>query len=161
VKLEETLVALYDASVEFVVIGGVAMQLQGSAYVTDDLDFCYQRSLSNYGALARAMAPFHPKLRGADEHLPFRFDPRTIESGLNFTLETDLGALDFLGEVSGLGSFEAVKAASEKLNIFGIDHLVLSVPGLIKAKRAAGRTKDIAAVKELEGLLELKKRTGV
>ena len=159
-KLEETLVALYDAGVEFVVIGGVAMQLQGSAYITDDLDFCYRRSATNFGALARAMTPYHPKLRGADQNLPFRFDARTIESGLNFTLETDLGALDFLGEVSGLGSYEAVKAASEKLNIFGIDHFVLSVSGLIKAKRAAGRAKDIAALKELEGLLELKKRTG-
>jgi hypothetical protein len=161
VKLEETLTALYDASVEFVIIGGAAMQLQGSAYMTQDLDFCYRRSSSNFGALARAMSHFHPMLRGADPNLPFLFDARTIERGLNFTLDTDLGPLDFLGEVSGLGAYDAVKAASDTLSIFGVDYLVLSIQGLIKAKHAAGRAKDLAAVKELEGLLDLRKRTGL
>jgi hypothetical protein len=161
IKLEETLTALYDAAVEFVIIGGAAMQLQGSAYMTQDLDFCYRRSTNNFGALARAMALVHPRLRGADPNLPFTFDARTIERGLNFTLDTDLGPLDFLGEVSGLGNYEAVKAASDTLNIFGLDCLVLSIAGLIKAKRAAGRPKDISAITELEGLLDLRKRTGV
>jgi hypothetical protein len=159
-KLEETLTALYDAAVEFVIIGGAAMQLQGSAYMTQDLDFCYHRSTKNFGALARALAPFHPRLRGPDTKLPFVFDDKTIERGLNFTLDTDLGPLDFLGEVSGLGHYEAVKAASDTLNIYGLDCLVLSVSGLIKAKRAAGRPKDLSMITELEGLLDLKSRLG-
>jgi hypothetical protein len=46
-KLEETLRALFDASVEFVLIGGAAMQMQGSAHLTEDLDFCYARSARN------------------------------------------------------------------------------------------------------------------
>ncbi|MBV9886319.1 MAG: hypothetical protein JO119_07225 [Acidobacteria bacterium] len=159
-KLEETLTALYDAAVEFVIIGGAAMQLQGSAYMTQDLDFCYSRSKPNCNALARAIAPFHPKLRGPDSPLPFAFDAKTIERGLNFTLDTDLGPLDFLGEVSGLGNYEAVKAVSDTLNIHGFDCLVLSVSGLIKAKRAAGRAKDLSMITELEGLLDLKNRLG-
>ena len=160
-KLEETLTALYDAAVEFVIIGGAAMQLQGSAYLTQDLDFCYRRSPKNFAALARAIAPIHPKLRGPDSNLPFVFDARTIERGLNFTLDTDFGPLDFLGEVSGLGDFDAVKAASDTLSIYGLDCLVLSLSGLISAKRAAGRAKDNSAITELEGLLDLRKRTGV
>jgi len=39
-KLEETIRILYDAGVEFVVIGGAAMRLQGSAHLTKDIDFC-------------------------------------------------------------------------------------------------------------------------
>jgi hypothetical protein len=57
VKLEQTLRALYDAGVEFVLIGGAAMQLQGSAYMTEDLDFCYARSPQNIRALAQALGP--------------------------------------------------------------------------------------------------------
>jgi hypothetical protein len=72
---------------------------------------------------------------------------------------TDLGPLDFLGEVAGLGTFDAVKAASDNLNIFGIDCLILSLDGLIASKRAAGRKKDLIAVTELEGLLDLRNRT--
>jgi hypothetical protein len=72
---------------------------------------------------------------------------------------TDLGPLDFLGEVAGLGTFDAVKAASDHLNIFGIDCGVLYLNGLIASKRAAGRKKDLIAVTELEGLLDLRNRT--
>ncbi len=160
-RLEEALRALYDEEVEFVVIGGAAMQFQGSAHLTEDLDFCYARSPKNIQRLAKALQPFHPHLRNAPEDLPFRFDALTIERGLNFTLATDLGALDFLGEVAGLGGYDEVKAASEKMCLFGIDHQVLSLEGLIKAKRAAGREKDLDVVKELEGLLDIRRRTGL
>ena len=75
-KLEETLRALFDANVEFVLIGGAAMQMQGSAHLTEDLDFCYARyarSAKNLERLALALARHHPRLRGASENLPFRF----------------------------------------------------------------------------------------
>jgi hypothetical protein len=51
-KLEETLRILYDAGVEFVLIGGAAMGLQGSAHLTKDMDFCYERSRPNLERLA-------------------------------------------------------------------------------------------------------------
>src|SRR5258708_40284085 len=102
-KLEETIRILYDAGVEFVVIGGAAMGLQGSAHLTKDIDFCYARTPKNMERLAKALEPYHPVLRGAPPGLPFRFDPKTIASGLNFTFPTDLSVLDFLGEVSSLG----------------------------------------------------------
>lgn len=137
------------------------MQLQGSAYITEDLDFCYARSARNFHRLAKALEPYHPHLRNVPEELPFRFDAGTIERGLNFILATDLGALDFLGEVAGLGAYESVKAASDIMSVFGINHQVLSVAGLIQAKRAAGRDKDLQALKELEGLLDFRKRSGL
>src|SRR6266849_153326 len=105
--------SLYDAGVEFVVIGGAAMGLQGSAHLTKDIDFCYARTSKNMERLAKALEPFHPILRGAPPGLPFRFDSKTIANGLNFTLTTDLGDLDFLGEVSGLGFFQDVLGASD------------------------------------------------
>src|SRR5438876_5865929 len=105
-KLEETIRILYDAGVEFVVIGGAAMGLQGSARLTRDIDFCYARAAKNMDRFAKALEPFHPVLRGAPPELPFRFDAKTIASGLNFTLTTDLGDLDFRGEVAGLGFFK-------------------------------------------------------
>lgn len=157
-KLEEILRALYDAEVEAVLIGGGAMQLQGSAYMTEDLDFCYARTSRNMARLARAIAPYHPRLRNAPAGLPFRFDAATIERGLNFTLDTDLGKIDFIGEVAGFPNYEAVKRASETINILGMECRILSLSGLIRAKEAAGRKKDLEALVELKGLLEIKKR---
>ncbi len=158
-KLEETLRTLFDANVEFVLIGGAAMQVQGSAHLTEDLDFCYSRSARNMDRLALALAPHHPRLRGAPENLPFRFDAATIKRGLNFTLMTDLGWIDFLGEVAGLGGYEDVKKNSEVMPIFEMDCQVLSLEGLIRAKKAAGRSRDLEVIPELEGLLDLRKRS--
>ena len=39
--------ALVDAGVEFVIIGGCAAVLHGSAYITNDLDICYSRRREN------------------------------------------------------------------------------------------------------------------
>jgi predicted nucleotidyltransferase len=160
-KLEETIRILYDAEVEFVIIGGAAMGLQGSAYLTKDIDFCYARTPTNSERLANALEPFHPALRGAPPGLPFRFDAKAIARGMNFTLSTDLGDLDFLGEVSGLGSFQEVLAESDVKNVGGVDCRVLSLEGLIKSKTAAGRPRDLYVLPELRGLHQVKKKTGV
>jgi hypothetical protein len=136
------------------------MPLQGSAYVTKDVDFCYSRMPENIRRLATSLAPYHPKLRGAPADLPFTFDARAIAQGLNFTLTTDLGDLDFLGEVTGLGSYKEVKASADTQMIDGIPVLVLSLSGLIKTKKAAGRAKDLYVLPELEGLELLKRKTG-
>lgn len=56
-ELLEILKVLYDAHLEFVVIGGAAMHLQGSAYVTKDVDFCYARTPQNIKRLVVALAP--------------------------------------------------------------------------------------------------------
>jgi hypothetical protein len=144
-----------------VIIGRAAMQLQGSAYITEDLDFCYERSPKNFERLTRALKPFHARLRNAPEDLPCQPDAETLKRGVNFTLPTDLGALDFLGEVAGLGGCSELKAAAERMQLFGRDYQVLSLDGLLKAKRAAGRAKDMDAVKNLEVLLDLRKRAGL
>jgi hypothetical protein len=151
----------YDAGVEFMVIGGAAMGLQGSAHLTKDIDFCYARTAKNTERLAQALEPFHPVLRGAPQGLPFRFDAKTIARGLNFTLSTDLGDLDFLGEVSGLGSFQDVLGASDVKSVGGVECRVLSLEGLIKSKTAAGRPRDLYVLPELRGLNEFKKKTGL
>lgn len=158
-NLEETLRVLYDAGVDFVLIGGAAMGLQGSAHLTKDMDFCYDRSKLNMQRLAKALQPYHPVLRGAPAGLPFSFDAETISRGFNFTLTTDLGDMDFLGEVSGLGGFGSVKAASDVMQVGGIEVYVLSLSGLIKAKTAAGRSRDLYALPELKALEELKRKT--
>jgi len=159
-ELPEILKTLYGAQIDFVVIGGAAMYLQGSAYVTQDVDFCYARTPQNIKRLTTALKPHHPVLRGAPAGLPFTFDARTVAQGMNFTLTSDLGDLDFLGEVAGLGGYDDVKAAADILVIDGMQIRVLSLIGLIKSKKAAGRPKDLYVLPELEALELVKRKTG-
>jgi hypothetical protein len=147
---------LTEQRVEFVVIGGLAMIAHGSAYVTKDLDVCYRRTPANIAAVASALAPHNPYLRGAPPGLPFRFDAPTIQAALNFTLTTALGDIDLLGEVSGIGGYDKVLALSTVMELYGLNVQVLSVDGLIAAKKAAGRTKDKLHLLELEELKKLK-----
>jgi hypothetical protein len=53
VNLEETLRTLHEGGVEFIVIGGAAMQVQGSSRLTEDLNFCYLRNRENIERLAK------------------------------------------------------------------------------------------------------------
>ncbi len=157
---EKFLTILNRAKVEYVVIGGVAMAAHGSARATFDLDVCYKRSKENIEKLCRALDPLHPRLRGAPKNLPFRLDAKTVAAGLNFTLATDLGDFDLLGEVAGLGFYDTVYESSVLKRVAKISCRVLSLDGLYRTKKAAGREKDIEALKEIKGLKELSERLG-
>lgn len=154
VKVEVLLNALRQADVAFVVIGGMAAVAQGSSYVTVDLDICYQRQPVNYQRVSSALLPFKPRLRNAPADLPFVLDAATIKAGLNFTLTTEAGDLDLLGEVAGLGNYEAVKTYAEEMELYHHRVWVLNLEGLILSKKAAGRTRDQLILPELEALRE-------
>ena len=101
-----------------------------------------------------ALTPYHPRPRGFPQDSPFIWDEASLRNGTIFTLVTDLGSIDLLAEVSGLGGFDEVKAHSIVVDAFDRQIAILALPALIKAKRAAGRDKDLEALKELESLLE-------
>jgi predicted nucleotidyltransferase len=149
---------LVGGGVEFIVIGGAAALAHGTARLTQDIDVVYARDPSNIERLAAALGPHSPYLRGAPRGLPFRFDAATITRGLNFTLTTDLGDVDVLGEIVGGGGFNDLLPASIELAPYGVHCRCLSLPALIRAKRAAGRPKDTEAIAELEALLAERER---
>jgi hypothetical protein len=150
-----TLRRLHAEGVEFIVVGGMAMVSHGSATITDDLDLCYRRTQENLVRLVRALAPLRPRLRGVPADLPFQWDERTLHNGLNFTLVTDAGDVDLLGELAGVGGYDALRPRAESLRIEESDTLIIGLDDLIRAKRGAGRPKDLIHLAELE---EIKKR---
>jgi hypothetical protein len=125
--IEKLLKAFHQENVEFVIIGGLAAVLQGSAYVTADLDLCYSRKRENLKRLARALAPFHPALRAVSDQVPFELDLSALRSGMNFTLTTEVGDVDISGEVTGMGAYEQIVAFSEDIEIFEVSCKVLTL----------------------------------
>jgi hypothetical protein len=146
--------ALVSGQVEFVIIGGMAATVHGSAHVTVDLDIVYRRTMENMQRLATALGSLNPYLRGAPPGLPFAFDVETIRRGLNFTLVTSAGDLDALGEAVGGGTYEALIVRSELREVLGFEVAFVDLEMLIHLKRAAGRPKDLERVAELEAILE-------
>jgi len=145
---------LGEYSVDCVIVGGVAAAIHGSMLLTNDLDVCYSRDPANLKRLADALESVHARLRNAPEGLPFILDAETLKRGLNFTLTTDIGDLDLLGEVRGIGNYEDVVAGSLTVELFGFRFAVIDIGKLIVAKRAAGRAKDLIALPELEAIQE-------
>jgi hypothetical protein len=159
IEFRSLLESLDRHEVAFVIIGGIAATLHGSARLTFDLDIVYERTPDNLERLVAALTPFAPYLRGAPPGLPFRFDVETIRRGLNFTLTTSDGPLDLLGEVSGIGNYGVARQHSDQAHMFGGTYYFLDLDALIISKRAAGRPKDFEAIAELEAIREERQRS--
>jgi predicted nucleotidyltransferase len=141
---------LADAGVAFIVIGGMAAAAHGSARSTLDLDVVYSRDRDNVRRLVGCLGPHHPYLRGAPAGLPFVFDEQTVMHGLNFTLTTDIGDFDLLGEVVGGGTYAELLPQTVEIDAFGVRCRYVTLDALVTLKRAAGRPKDLEAIAELE-----------
>ena len=159
VEFEVALKSLTNEKVDFVVVGGLAISAHSTGYITTDLDFCYLRTKANLKKIVAALAPFNPRFRHFPEELPFVWDERTLQNGTNFTLIKSIGDIDLLSEVAGVGDYEAVKKESVADILYDCEVRILTIEGLIKAKRAAGRTKDLLVLPELEALRELLSET--
>jgi len=81
----------------------------------------------------------------------------TLRSGLNFALTTDAGDLDLLGEITGVGGFEGIARGAASMEVYGLRVRVMGLDDVERAKRAAGRLKDLA---DLAELLEIRRRRG-
>lgn len=126
--------------------------MHGSARATFDLDVVYDRDPENIERLVDALTPLEPYLRGAPSGLPFVFDVRTVSLGLNFTLNTTLGAVDLFGEIAGGGTFKDLLPHSDEVELFGIKCPCINLDFLIRLKQASGRPRDFDAIAELKAI---------
>jgi hypothetical protein len=134
--------ALAEASVDFVVIGGVAGGAHGSAYPTYDLDIACGRDPANLERLAGVLTDLGATLRGALTDLPFLLDADTLERGGNFTFRTSSGPLDLFAYPEGAAPYERIRADAKTIDVAGHAILIASLDHLIAMKEAAGRPKD-------------------
>ena len=155
--IERELKLLAEYKIDSVIIGGIAARAHGSSYETSDLYVCYARDRENLDKLAAALHSVHATLRGAPKDIPFLLDAESLRRGLHFTFETDIGALDLLGEVRGVGAYGECLENSVQIEMFGQTFKVLALEKLIIAKRTTGRPKDLMMLPELEAILEYDK----
>lgn len=140
---------LVDADIDFVIVGGFAAVLHGSAKVTRDLDVCAVLTSANVEKLRSALLDANPMHRISSPRQPFRSVPAPGESARNLYLQTDVGALDVLSEISGVGEFDRVASTAIEVEVFGHRVRVLSLDDLIAAKEHLGRNRDKLDLAEL------------
>jgi hypothetical protein len=155
-NLESIACRLVEAKVEFVLCGGLAALLQGSSILTRDVDVVCDMSNENISRLHDAIKDLHPFHRMTPQRIPFTSDQINLQTFQNIYLSTDWGQLDCLGDVKGIGGFLECLKMSEPIEMAGFTMRTLTLDGILIAKRAMGRPRDLQAVFELEAARERK-----
>ena len=153
-ELNNLLSRLIQTEVEFIVVGGFGAILHGSSYVTRDLDVCAVLTQPNVEKLRSSLRDLHPTHRHDPNELSFLDNPAPGTPIRNLYLNTDLGPLDLLSEITGVGNFDRVASRAVEVEMFGHRVRVIGLEDLIAAKEALGRDKDLLAAKELRAILE-------
>jgi hypothetical protein len=136
--------ALNDNEVEYLLVGGYAVILHGYPRTTGDMDIWVNRTKTNYKKLVMAFMDFKMPVFDMTEenflHHPswdvFRFGRKPV-------------AIDIMTKMAEL-NFEKCSLDARQYNDEGLIINLVHYDDLIKAKKAAGRYKDL---NDLENLL--------
>ena len=141
---------LAEQGVEYVLVGGMAAAAHGSSVVTEDVDICLRFDLPTLTRLLAALRESHPRHRMQPQRSALPEDPAAFVGWRNLYVVTDEGQLDILGEITGVGTLDALLPKSVLLDLGGFQCRVMGIEDLILAKRTLGRPKDLRVVLELE-----------
>jgi len=135
--------SLNECKVEAILVGGYAVILHGYHRTTGDLDIWVNPTAENHQRLQRAFADFGLPLDAISLS-----DFLSTEEQDVFTFGRPPVAIDLLTKVSGL-EFKEAYATSEWIVVDGAPIRLLSAHSLRKAKRAAGRHRDLDDLEHL------------
>jgi predicted nucleotidyltransferase len=157
--VDEILGRLTARGVDFVIVGGIAAVLHGSARNTFDLDICFATDQANLDALGEVLVDLKASLRGVAERVPFVPDGQTLRNVELLTLSTAAGNLDLLAVPPGAPPYERLRRNADRYDLGELTVLVASVEDLIAMKPSAGRPKDLQDIEELQAIGRLRKRS--
>ena len=148
---DELLRRLSAADVEFVVVGGLAVNAWGVVRGTRDVDVVVATDLANLKRVAEVAVGANGHVQQGEALLG---SPPSIASALaageQVAIETDLGRLDVVQGLDGVPSYEVLRSRAAEAEILGVRVAVCSLDDLKSMKRAAGRTRDLADLEDLE-----------
>jgi predicted nucleotidyltransferase len=157
IQFRELLRLLVEAQLDFVVVGGLAATIHGVSEPTRDLDVCIVPSPETWTKVAELIRPLNPRYALTPDKRPIPYEPAALASFRNLYVLTDLGRLDFLGEVPPLGSFDAVCRNAETIEIDGLKVRVIALDDLITVKEHVRRPKDLEVAAELRAIRDARK----
>jgi hypothetical protein len=149
-RAEQILGALIEKGVEFVVIGGLAVQAHGYIRLTQDLDIVLRPDLLNVSRLSEALIDLQAEPR-ATASLKLT-NPHKLLHAPRIPVLTHAGPLDIVNIEHLAGapkSYDALRDAALVVNLDGVEVPFAGLADLIRMKRAAGRDQDLADIEAL------------
>lgn len=145
---ERILRALAEHDVEYVLIGGLAVQTHGHVRTTNDADLIPAPDPANLGRLAAALRQLEARvLNPGQEATPI--DAKMLPRATIWQFATRDGGIDVMHQVPGGRSYAELSEQSLHVQLGGIDIPVVSLDDLIQMKLARGRPIDLADVAAL------------
>jgi hypothetical protein len=135
---------LHRHDVRYVLIGGLAAALRGSAAPTFDVDITPDVSTENLARLSTALTDLDARIRvdGIPEGIPFSHDAASLAQMTMLNLVTRSGDLDVAFDPAGVGGYSRWEAGAASVTVLGVPVQVASLDDIIRSKEAADRGKD-------------------
>lgn len=152
-SFDELLRRLVQAEADFVLIGGLALGARGVVRGTKDVDVVVSHEGENLKRLAEVVVTAGGRVQQGEALLGSAFSiAAAIASGDQVAIETDLGRLDIVQGLEGVPSYEELRSRATEAEVFGVTVAVCSTEDLRAMKKAAGRSRDIADLEDLDAI---------
>ena len=159
-RLERIAATLADRGVNFVVIGGWAVEAQGYelGYKTEDIDFTPDLGPDNLDRLSQALYDLDAKIRVDDQSLAFSHTGESLGRARVWNLTCDNGDFDLTFHPSGLDGYRELIKSSHLVSVEVDGHRITfpcaDLADIVHSKKTADRPKDNQVLPLLEGQLE-------
>jgi predicted nucleotidyltransferase len=148
---DELLRRLAEGDVEFVVVGGLALNAWGVVRGTKDVDVVIATAPENIKRVAEVAVTAGGHVQRGEALLGTPLSiAAALADGDQVAIETDLGRLDVVQGLDGVPGFEELRSRAVEAQILGATVWVCSREDLRAMKRAAGRTRDLADIEDLD-----------
>jgi predicted nucleotidyltransferase len=148
---DELLRRLAEADAEFVLIGGLAVNAWGVVRGTKDVDIVVAPDPENLKLVAEVAVAAGGHVQRGEALLGTPFSiAAELAGGEQVAIETGLGRLDVVQGLEGVPAYEELRSRASEAEVLGVTVAVCSAEDLRAMKRAAGRTRDLADLEDLD-----------
>lgn len=148
---DQLLRRLTEAEVEFVLVGGLALNAWGVVRGTKDVDVVVAPDPGNLDRVAEVAVAAHGHIQAGESFLSSQPSiAAQLSGGEQVAIETELGRLDIVQGLDGVPAYDELQARATEADVLGITVAVCSVDDLREMKRATGRIRDLADLEDLD-----------
>jgi len=145
---ERILRTLAEHKVDYVLIGGLAVQTHGHVRTTNDADLVPAPDPDNLQRLAAALRSLEAQVLNPGEE-DTEIDAKMLPRATIWQFTSRDGGIDVIHEVPGGRSYDELSEGALRVRLGDIDVPVVGLDDLVQMKLARGRPVDLADVASL------------